>query len=82
MGLVQEETLVVFCTRMPREIVRTTWDQVERRKKISHRTSILFSTESVKTQTDVKSFFSLKASPVTRAKNSLSIAGKMKKIVM
>ena len=41
LGLVQEETLVVFYTRMPRETVRTTWDEVERRKKISPRASIL-----------------------------------------
>ena len=35
LGFVQEETLVVFYTRMPRETVRTTWDEVERRKKFS-----------------------------------------------
>ena len=45
-GLVQEETLVVFCTCMPRETVRTTWNEVEIRKKFfSPRASILFSTE-------------------------------------
>ena len=46
LGLVQEETLVVFYTRMPRETARTTWDKVERRKKFSPGASILFSTES------------------------------------
>ena len=46
MGLVQEETHVVFYTRMPRETVRTTWDEVVRRKKFSPKASILFSTES------------------------------------
>ena len=37
LGLVQEETLVVFYTRMPRETVRTTWDEVKIGKKFSHR---------------------------------------------
>ena len=46
LGLVQEETLVVFFTRVPRETVRTSWDEVERRKKISPRARVLFSTES------------------------------------
>ena len=46
LGLVQEETLVVFYTRMLRETVRTSWDEVERRKKISPRARVLFSTES------------------------------------
>ena len=46
LGLVQEETLVVFCTRMPRETVRTTWNEVEIRKKFSLGASMLFSTES------------------------------------
>ena len=49
LGLVQEETLEVFCTRMPRETVRTTWDEVERRKKLSLGARILFSTESAHT---------------------------------
>ena len=48
-GLVQKETLVVFYTRLPRETVRTTWDEVERRKKFSPGESILFSTESEET---------------------------------
>ena len=38
-GLVQEETLVVLCTLMPRETVRTTRDEEERRKKFSPRAS-------------------------------------------
>ena len=46
LGLVQEETVVVFYTRIPRETLRTTWDEVERRNKISPGASILFSTES------------------------------------
>ena len=46
LGLVQEETLVAFYTGMPRETVRTTWYEVEIRKKFSPRASILFSTES------------------------------------
>ena len=50
LGLVQEETLVVFYTRVPRDtVVRTTWNEVERRKKFSPRASILFSTESEET---------------------------------
>ena len=49
LGLVQEETRVVFYTRMPRETVRTTWDEMERRKKFSPGASILFSTESEET---------------------------------
>ena len=49
LGLAQDETIVVFYTRMPRETVRTTWDEMERRKKISPGGSILFSTESEET---------------------------------
>ena len=48
-GLDQEETLVVFYTRMPRETVRTTWNEVEKRKKFSPGASIPFSTESEET---------------------------------
>ena len=33
LDLVQEATLVVSCTRMARETVRTTWNEVEIRKK-------------------------------------------------
>ena len=46
LGVDQAETLVVFYTRMPRETVRTTWNEVVRRKKFSPRASTLFSTES------------------------------------
>ena len=46
LGLVQEETLVVFYTRIPRETVRTTWNEVEIRRKFSPRASLLFSIES------------------------------------
>ena len=49
LGLVQEETLVVFYTRMLWETVRTTWDEVEISKKFSPGASILFSTESEET---------------------------------
>ena len=49
LGLVQEETLVVFYTRMPRETATRTWDEVEIRKKFSPLASILFSTESEET---------------------------------
>ena len=63
-------------SRVPRETVRTTWDEVERRKKFSPRASILFSTESEGTDWR-KSLYSLKASLATKAKKSLSIAGKM-----
>ena len=46
LGLVKEEMLVVFHTRMPRETVRTTWNEVVIRKKFSPRASILCSTEN------------------------------------
>ena len=81
LGLVQEETLIVLYTRMPRETVRTTWNEVETRKKFSPRTSVLFSTESEETDWR-KSLNSLKASLATKLKKSLSVAGKMKKIVV
>ena len=48
----------------------------------SHPEQASSSVPKVKTQTDVKSFNGLKASPVTQAKESLSIVGKMKKIVV
>ena len=49
LGLVREETRVVFYTRTPRETVRTTWDEVKKRKKFSPRASVLFSTECEET---------------------------------
>ena len=67
MAIVQEETLVVLYALMPREIVRTSWDEAERRKKFSRRASILFSTESEDTDWRAKSFYSLKVSLVTEA---------------
>ena len=76
--LFKKRRLVVFYTRVPRETVRTTWDEVERRKKFSPRASILFSTESEGTDWR-KSLYSLKASLATKAQKSLSIAGKIKK---
>ena len=77
LGLGQEETLVVFYTRMPRETVTTTWDEVEIRKKFSPRASILFTTESEETDWRKK----LEQSKGQSWKNSLSMMGKMKKIV-
>ena len=58
LGPVQEETLVVFYTGMPRETVRTTKDEVERRKKISLEQASS-SVPKVKKQTDIKSLNSL-----------------------
>ena len=81
LGLVQEETLVVFYACTPRETVRTTWNEVEIREKFSPRASIRFSTESEETDWR-KSLNSMKASSSTEAQNSLSIAGKMKNIVV
>ena len=81
-GLDQEETLVVFYPRMPRETVRTTWNEVWRYARNSHLEQAYPSVPKVKKQTDGKSLNSLKASPETRAQNnSLSMVGKMKKIV-
>ena len=72
MGLVQEETLVVFYTLMPQETVTTTRNEVEIRKKFSSRASILLSTESEETDRR-KSLDSLKASPAIKAHNSLCL---------
>ena len=69
LGLVQEGTLVIFYTRMPREIVRTTWNEVEIRKNFSPGASIL---------TNEKAWNCLKTSPVTKAENPLSLVGNMK----
>ena len=50
MGLVQKKNICsFFYIRMPRETVRTTWDEVERRKKFSPGASMLFSTENEET---------------------------------
>ena len=43
LGLVEEETLVVFYTRMPRETVMIAWDDA--RNSFSPRASILFSSK-------------------------------------
>ena len=67
LGLVQGR-IVVFYMRMPRDIVRPC-EKWWRRWKISPGASTVFSTES---------FNSLKASPATRAGNSLLVDGKMK----
>ena len=72
LGLVQEETLVVFYTRgMPRKTARTTWNEVEMRKKFSPWASILFSTESEETDWR-KSLNSPKASLATKAIKSIA----------
>ena len=44
--LFKKRRLFFFYTCMPGETVRTTWDEVERRKKFSPGASILFGTES------------------------------------
>ena len=82
LGLVQEETLVAFHIRMPRETVRTTWNEVEIRKKFSSGSKYRLQYRKWKTQTDEKGLNSLKASPVTKAENYLSMVGKMKNIVV
>ena len=79
LGLVQEETLVVFYTRMPRETARTMWNEVEINSHLEQAYSPI---PKMKKQTDGKSLNSLKASSATKAKKSLSIAGKTKNIVV
>ena len=79
MGLVQEETLVVFYTRMPRETVRTTWTEVWRYARNPHLEQAYSSVPKVKKQTDGKSLNSLKASPETRAKQFLVYGGQDEK---
>ena len=79
LGFVQEETLVIFHTH-------ATGDRREDNVERSGDTQDILSSRSKhplqyrkwKTQTDGKSLNSLKASPVTRAENSLSMVGKMK----
>ena len=78
LGLVQEETLVVFCTRMPWETVRTTREWSGGRKKFSPGASILFNTESEETDWR-KSLNSVKASPATRAKTPCLWGAKCKR---
>ena len=56
LGLVQEETLVAFYTRMPRETVRTTWNEVEIRKKFSSGSKHRLQYRKWKTQTDEKAW--------------------------
>ena len=62
-----------FYTGLPRETVRTTWNELEMRKKFSSRS---------KHPLDGKSLKSPKASPVTKAENSSSMVGNMKNIVV
>ena len=81
-GLVQEETPVVFYTRMPRETVTTSWDEAERRKEISPRARILFSIASEDTDWREKLEQSKGQSCDWKLKIPLSMVGKMKKIVV
>ena len=76
MCLVQEETLVVFYTRMPLGDRETMRKEVEdaRRSRLEQASS---SAPKVKTQTDVKKSNSLEARLATKAENSLSMGGKM-----
>ena len=59
----------------------TTWEEMEDARK-SRPEQESPSVPKVKTQTDVKSLNSLKASPATTAENSLSMVDKMKHIVV
>ena len=81
LGLLQEETLAVFYIRMLRETVRQRGKKMEdaRKSRLEQASS---SVPKVKKQTDVKGLYSLKASPATKAENSLSVAGKMKNVVV
>ena len=79
--LVREETLVVSthaCHRRPWGQRGMKW----RDARNSHLEQAYSSVPKVKTQTDVKSLNSLKASLATKVQKSLFILGKMKKIVM
>ena len=82
LGLLQEETLVVFYTRMPRETVRIMWDEVQRRKKFSPRASILFSTESERHRLTGKAWTVQWPVLWLKLKKSLTIASKMKKTLV
>ena len=83
LGLVQEETLVVFYTRMPRETVRGQRGMKWRYGRNSFpRSKHPLQYRKWKTQTNGQSLNSLKASPVTQAENFLSMVGKMKNIVV
>ena len=57
------------------------WKEVGDAKR-SHLERVSSSVPKVKEQTDVKNSNSLKASPATRVKNSLSVVDNMKKTVM
>ena len=76
------EMVLRYYTRMPRETVRTTWDEVERRKKITPRASILFSIESGSNRLTKKTWTIWRPVLRLKLKKSLSIAGQMKNIVM
>ena len=82
LGLLQEETLVVFYTRMPRETVRILWDEVERRQKFSPRASILFSIESERHRLTGKAWTVYCPVLWLELRKFLTIAGKMKKTVV
>ena len=66
LGVVQEETPVVFYSRMPRETVRQRGKKMEDARK-SRLEQAYSSVPEVKKQIDGKSLDSLKASPATKA---------------
>ena len=67
MDIVQEETLVVFYTRMPRGTVRQRGKKMEDARKCRQEQASS-PVPKVKKQTDVNGLYSLKACPVTGAK--------------
>ena len=79
LGLVQEETIVIFYTHVPRD-TETMWKEVGDARK-SHPERASFWVPKVKEQTDVKSSNSVKASLATGVENPLSLEGKMKSII-
>ena len=80
-GYCSKKTLVVFNTRMPRKTVRQcgkTWETQENLAQSKHPLQY----RNWRNRPDVNGFYSLKASPATKAEHPLSTAGKMKKIVV
>ena len=82
LGLLQEETLVVFSTHAGHGKPSRQRGMKWRDARNSHLEQACSSVPKVKEQTDVKSSNSPEASPATRAENPLSVDGKMKKIVV
>ena len=78
LDLVQEETLVVFNTSMPRDAVRLCGKKWETQRR-SHFEQAYSSVPKVMEQTHVKNSNSPEASPAIRVKNPLSMEGKMEK---